>query len=73
MALVDCQAEVCESRLNHICHREYVAIHGIEIDRAEQKICSDCVDKIWIGGKPEKFNKMGQSTMYKTEDSEEEE
>ena len=39
----------------------------------EQKICCDCVDNLWMGGKPEKLNKVGHSTVYRTEKSEEDE
>ena len=71
MALVDCQMEVCSSRLKHICQGEYVAMHEIYIDGAERTICSNCVDDIWMGGKAEKLKKVGHSTEYSREESEE--
>ena len=71
MALVDCQMEVCSSRLKHICQGEYVDMHEIYIDGAERKICCDCFDNISMGGKPEKLKKVGHSTEYSREESEE--
>ena len=47
-------------------------MHEINIDRAERKICRDCVDELWIGGKPEKLKKLGHSIVYKIDESEEE-
>ena len=70
MALVDCQMKVCESRLYHVCQGEYVAMHDIDLDGAELNICRDCVDKIWMGGKTDKLNKVQHSTVYRTEKSE---
>ena len=35
-----------------------VAMHEIDIDRAEEKIFHNCVDDLWMGGKPEKLNKV---------------
>ena len=55
MALVDCQMKGCESRLHHVCQGEYVAMHEIDLDGSELEICRNCVDEIWMGGKPEKF------------------
>ena len=34
---------------------EYVDMHEIDIDRDKQKICRDCVDELWIRGKPGKL------------------
>ena len=70
MALVDCQMEGCASRLHHVFQGGYVAMHDINIDGAERKICCDRVDELRMGGKPEKLNKVGQSTVYMTEESE---
>ena len=72
VALADCQMMECESRLHHLCQGEYVAMHEINLDGAELKICRDCVDKLWMGGKPEKLKKMQHSTVYRTGESEEE-
>ena len=71
VALVDCQMKGCESRLYHVCQGEYVDMHDIDLDEAEQNICHNCVDKRWIGGKPDKLNKVQHSTVYRTHKSEE--
>ena len=42
-------------------------MHDIDIDGAERKICRDCVDKLQMGGKPEKLKKLGHSNVYRTE------
>ena len=41
-------------------------MHEINLDGAELKICFDCVDELWVGGKPEKLKKVQHSTMYST-------
>ena len=69
VALVDCQMKVFESRLYHVYQGEYVAMHDIDLDGAEQKICHNCVDGIWMGGKPNKLKKVQHSTMYRTDES----
>ena len=71
VALVDCQMKGCESRLHHVCQGGYVAIHEIDLDGAELKICRDCVDELWMGGKPDKLKNVGHSTLYSTEKLEE--
>ena len=71
VALVDCQMKGCELRLRHVCQGGYVAMHEIDLDEAELNICRDCVDKIWMGGKPEKLKKVQHSTVYRTKDLEE--
>ena len=48
-----------------------MAMHEIDIDGVERKICHNCVDKIFMGGKPEKLKKVQHRTMYRTEESEE--
>ena len=73
MALVDCQMKGCESRLHHVCQGEYVAMHEIKLGVSERKIFHDCVDEIWMGGKPKKFKKVQNSTVYRTDESEEDE
>ena len=75
VALVDFQMKGCESRLHHVYQGEYVAMHEINIDGAELKICCNCVDKIWMGGKPDKLKKAQHRTVYrkyKLEEDEEE-
>ena len=39
-------------------------------ERAEQKICRDCLDKIRGWGKSEILNKVGYFTVYVTDESE---
>ena len=48
-----------------------MAMHVINLDGAEQKICRGCVEKLRIGGKPEKLNNLGHSTVHRTEKLEE--
>ena len=67
MALVDFQVEGCASRLHHVCQGEYVAMHKINIDRVERKIFRDCVDEIFMGGKPDTLNNVGHSIVYRME------
>ena len=43
VALVDCQMKGCESRLHLVCQGGYVAMHDIELDRSERKICHECI------------------------------
>ena len=43
-------------------------MHDIDIDGAYQKICRDCVDELWIVGKPDKLKKMGKITVYRTDE-----
>ena len=43
-------------------------MHDIYLDRVEQKICCDCVDKLRMGGKPENLKKVGHSTVYRTDE-----
>ena len=46
VALVDFQMEGCASCLYHACQGEYMAMHDIDPDGAERKICHDCVDEL---------------------------
>ena len=46
-----------------------MAMHEINLDGAELKICRKCVDELWMGGKSEKLNKLQHSTVYRTEKS----
>ena len=55
----------CESRLRQVCQGGYLAMHEIGLDGAELNICHDCVDKIWIGSKPEKLKKVQHSNVYR--------
>ena len=73
VALVDFQTEGSPSRFHHVCQGEYVILNYIDFDGAEQKIYCDCVDKIRGRVKPETLKKMGDSTVYGTGESEEDE
>ena len=73
VAFVDCHMEGCALRLHHVYQGGYVAMHDMNLDRSDRKICHDCVDNLWMGGKPEKLKKVGQSTVYRTDKSEEDE
>ena len=66
VALVYCHIKVCELRLYHVCPGGYVAMNNIDFDRTERKICHNCVDKLWMGDKPEKLKKVQHSTLYRT-------
>ena len=68
MALVDCRMKGCELLLHHVCQGGYVAMHAIDLYRGEFKICHNCVDEIWMGGKPKKLKMMQHSTMYRTDE-----
>ena len=46
-------------------------MHEIDLDGAERKICRDFVDKLWMGGKPDKLKKVQRITVYKTDELEE--
>ena len=48
-----------------------MAMHEINIDGGERKICRDCVDNIQGRGKSETLKKVGDSTVYRTEEPEE--
>ena len=50
----------------------YVLLNYIHFDRAERKICCDCVDKLWGREKLETLIKVGYSTVYGTDKSEKE-
>ena len=46
-------------------------MHEINLDGAERKIFHNCVEKLWMGGKPEKFKKVQHITVYRTNELEE--
>ena len=45
-----------------------MAMHDINIDRADLNICHDCVDELCLGGKPEELKKVQHSTVYRTDE-----
>ena len=71
VALVDCHTKGWESRLHHVCQGYYVAMHVIDLDGAERKICHNCIDEICMGGKTKKLKKVQHSTVYRTDNSKE--
>ena len=73
MALVDFHMKGCGSCLYHVYQRKYVAMHEIDLDGEERNICHNCVDKLWMEGKPDKLKKVQHSTMYRTEELEKDE
>ena len=72
-ALVDYQVEGCSLRLHHVCRGEYVLLNHIGFDGAERDIFRYCVDKLQERDKSETLKKVGYSTMYGTDESENEE
>ena len=44
-----------------------MAMHEIDLDGAELRICCECVDKLCMGGKPDKLKKVQHITLYRTE------
>ena len=50
-----------------------MAIHEIEVDRSEQKICRECIDDLRMGGNFEKSKMMQDSTVYRMGELEEDE
>ena len=46
-------------------------MHEIDLDGAERKICRNCVDKLWMGGNPDKLKNLGHTTMYRMDKLEE--
>ena len=73
VALVDFQMKGCKSRLHHVCQGGYVAMNDIDIDGVEQKICLNCFDEIWMRGNHEKLKNVKYSTVYRTDQLEEDE
>ena len=63
VVIVDFQMKGCESRLHHVFQGEYVTMHEIDLDGAEKNIFHNCVDELWMGGKPNKLKKVQHSTM----------
>ena len=49
----------------------YMDMHEIELDGADRKVCRNCVDELRMGGKTGKSKKVGQSTVYRKDESEE--
>ena len=43
-------------------------LHEIYIDAAKRRLFGDCVDKLWMGGKPYNLKKMEDRTVEKTDE-----
>ena len=67
VVIVDCQVEGFIYHLKHVWQGGYAAMHEINIYGAEQKVCCDFFDELWMGGNPDKLNKVGHSTVYRTD------
>ena len=63
VALFDFHMGGCALCLYHVCQENYVAMHDINLDRAEQNIFCNCVDELLMGGKAEKLKKVVHSTV----------
>ena len=63
VALVNFHMKGCKSCLHNLCQGEYVAMHEINIDETERMICHNCVDELWMGGKPDKLKKSQHSPV----------
>ena len=63
VSIVYFQMEGCTLRLYHICQGGYVAMHKIDLDLSERKLFRDCVEKIWMRGEPDTFNKVVHITV----------
>ena len=48
-----------------------MAMHEIELVGAERKICRECVDDLRMGSKSEKLKMVQHSTVYRTDELEE--
>ena len=63
VAIFDFQTEGCPFLMYQDCQRKYVILNSIYFERAERKICHNCVDNIWDQGKSERLKKVGYSTV----------
>ena len=68
VALVYCQVEGFPSHLHHVCQGGYVVLNDIYFDGAKRNICRDFFNKIRGRGKSETLNKVGDSTVYGTDE-----
>ena len=73
VALFGWQMKGSELRMHHVCQGGYVAMHEIELDGSERKICCECIDDLRMGGKFEKSKMMQDSTVYRMDELEEDE
>ena len=73
VALVDFQVDSFSLRLHHVFKEGYAVLNDIYFDGSEKKICCGCVDELRVWGKSETLKKVGDSTLYRTDESEEDE
>ena len=71
VTLVDCWVEGLPLRLRHVYQGGYVVLNYIDSDRVEQNICRDYIDDLQGRGKSETLKKLVDSTVYGTDESEE--
>ena len=57
--------------MHHVCQEEYVLFNYIDFDGTEQKICRNCVDELQCQEKSEILKKVGDITVYETDESDE--
>ena len=69
MALVDFQVDSFSLRLHHVFKEGYAVLNDIYFDGSEQKICCGCVDELRGRSKSETLKKVGDSTVYGTDES----
>ena len=73
VALAGCQMEGCPSRLYHVWQGGYVAMNEMDLDGGERKIFRYCIDDIQGQDNSEILKKVRDSTVYGTDESEEDE
>ena len=71
VVLVGCQVEGCSRLLHHICQGEYEILNGIDFDRGSGRFVA-IVSTSW-GGESEVSKDMGDSTVAKKIELEEDE
>ena len=69
VVIIYCQVGGLTLRLNHFYQGGYVVLNDIDFDGTEWKVFRHCVDKLRGHGKSETLKKVGESTVYGTEES----
>ena len=65
MTLVDCHLEGCPWCLYHICQGYYIILNDINFYRVEPEIFCNCVDETRRGVESEVLKNVGESTIAK--------
>ena len=47
-----------------------VAVHVVDLDGSERKICCNCVNELWMVGTPKKLKMVQHRTVYRTDELE---